>query len=352
GPLVGTVISLAVFAAALFGVRELVISGELLVLGTDLAAALLIVLALPGIYMAARHNWIVFGGFWALGLAGAWLLMGQAGLYILLFLLPFVVLSGSVILKKTSAFEALVLSCGGALLSLVLAGVAVNIWFGQDPMTFLYTSVAANIAADPEVAAGFYPFFAGVDLLSGNMSIGSFLAISSVEEMAAYVNTPEQMSLLRSLIASSVPVSAANFTLMGGLLGYFSPRALCKRAGRSVAPVPKFSAFMLPRTTGKYLIVCFVLGMVPTLLEVGELIIAGQVLVSIAQLIFTVQGLSMLDFLLRARLPKNGGRIAALVGIYLGLSLLGFQMILMWLGLIEQIVRIREKVMPISRSGG
>ena len=171
--------------------------------------------------------------------------------------------------------------------------------------------------------------------------------------MREYVTAQPQQEMLRQIIAQTIPTSAVSYILYSGVGGFLIPRYLVKRTGGEVGKIPPFSHFLLPKTSGIYLIITFVLAMLPKLLSLSQLEVAGNVLLQFVYIIFSIQGLALIDYLLRPRIRSTPGRVTLLVVIWIVVPVLtpGL-MLLMWVGLMEQLVRLREKMDAAQQNGG
>lgn len=350
-------IAAAVFVALLFLLGNMVaLMG--LAGGSTISVALcaLVCLPMPAIYVGAKRGWAWGLGFCLFGAGAGWLILGQAGLLLFGALLPIILIGSIVIHKKMGAYDSLVLSCGGALLTVALAAGYIYLKTGLDPLTYLFETMKTAMETDANVAAAFYWTFRFVDVQSGVASIDQVLEEMgqvTVQQMREYVTAQPQQEMLRQIIAQTIPTSAVSYILYSGVGGFLIPRYLVKRTGGEVGKIPPFSHFLLPKTSGIYLIITFVLAMLPKLLSLSQLEVAGNVLLQFVYIIFSIQGLALIDYLLRPRIRSTPGRVTLLVVIWIVVPVLtpGL-MLLMWVGLMEQLVRLREKMDAAQQNGG
>lgn len=322
----------------------------------SVALCALVCLPMPAIYVGAKRGWTWGLGFCLFGAGAGWLILGQAGLLLFGALLPIILIGSIVIHKKMGAYDSLVLSCGGALLTVALAAGYIYLKTGLDPLTYLFETMKTAMETDANVAAAFYWTFRFVDVQSGVASIDQVLAEMgqvTVQQMREYVTAQPQQEMLRQIIAQTIPTSAVSYILYSGVGGFLIPRYLVKRTGGEVGKMPPFSHFLLPKTSGIYLIITFVLAMLPGLLNLPQLEVAGNVLLQFVYIIFSIQGLALIDYLLRPRIRSTPGRVAILVVIWIVVPALTQDlMLLMWVGLMEQLVRLREKMDAAQQNGG
>lgn len=305
---------------------------------------LFLLLPLPGIYLGARYG--VNGMAIVLGIAAAagGLLLGMAAIPLFGILAAAVILPAVAIRKKLGAYESLVLSCGAGALGAGILLLWVQLAAGQDLVSFLTTSLEAALPENESLTAGLYFLLRSSDVLSGALSPAEFL-LATQEEMLAFVSDGAQMEQIRQTLTLYVPVLLVYAVILGGLLWYLVPRAFAKRQGTPVAPVPPFSLFYLPKKAAPYFVGMFLLSILPTLAGWKSLELAGVVLLNALMLIFSVQGLSLIEYFLRPRIASGAVRGVILVVCYLVLSTL-----LSFAGLIEQVFRIRERQQNIGRS--
>ena len=310
----------------------------------------IVILAVPGIFICVKYGWVWWLVFVLLTLLGAYYLLGWLGVCLLALILPPYMICSILIRKKSPAYESLVLSCAAVVLSIGLLLLAIYLIYGMDIHTFLMNQIKEMIAQNDQIAALMYGMAISPDIISGTADMGSALFGMSVEQMREVLQEPARMAVISNSIAVALPSMGVSLAVLGGMCNYLIPRGLAKRQGVAVAGIPKFCDFSLPRTAGIGFIVMFVVAMIPGLFGLTDLLIAANAISQLAGMVLSVQGLALVDFLIRPKLPQNGARVVILV-LIAGLGTLLLDGMLQILGIFDLLFRFREKIRIIRKQG-
>lgn len=310
-------------------------------LGSAYLPLLLVAVPLPAIYAWQRFGVGAGLAFTVLSVllpclvfSWLWALLG----------IPVVLVScvcGIAIKKRARPFLSIACACGGAMVGLGAIMGAVALMTGTDFLSAVTSQLLGYAEESFAGSAILYAMVGSMEVAQGNMSAIVFLqnlATWSHEQMAAYVTEPAGVDALRAVLANSLPSLGVSYAVASGLLGYLAPRALAKRRGCSVAPIPSFGGFILPRSVAPYFVISFILGEVALLAQWTQLYFAAYALLAVTQWAFSIQGLSLIYWFLLPKVKSKGicWLIVILVGIF-------FLSIVMWVGLLEQLIRIRER---------
>ena len=299
-------------------------------------------MAVPGVFIGARRGFGWGAACALLSGAAAYLLLGQPGIFLLAMALPIFLIGSIAVRALRRSYDGLVVMCGAMVLS-VGAGIwAVQLILGKDLVSYIVDYLAWAFPHNQELSGLAYCLFHAGEISTGALSVESFLALP-MEEIVAYVTSSEQLNSLRSLLSDFLPVLSVNYCVYGGAITYFVSRALSKKTGGKVAPVPAFSDFFLPKDQGLYMILLFILSMLPSLFGWERYLLVGDMLFTLATAVFAIEGMAFTDFLLRLKLRNPYGRGAIIALIYFIAPYL-----LMTAGAVEQGMQLRKRIKIIK----
>lgn len=310
----------------------------LIALVTRLIGVTVVLLALPGVYVFAKHGLGWGAAFLAAFVACVLLLFGASGLPLLLVFLPGMILSGVAVRKKLPALKAMAFSCGGILLGLALLMLYIFFVYHTDVITYLAQTVWRSAQTDANTGMWLYSFHQFQDVLSGRGAVQTLFTLPTQTEVQQFLADSKNMEAMRTQLLAVVPGLGVLFSYLTGLLQYLWPRYQVKKEGVEVARLATFDQWYLPKSLSIYFIITYVLAIAVQLLELEQFLTAAVVLYNVVAIPFTIQALSLLDYLLRFRIGSKGVRALVEVVVFLLLSNL-----LIIVGLFEQIFPIRRK---------
>lgn len=301
------------------------------------------IMAIPGVFVGARHGFSWGAALAILSGGAAYLLLGQPGLFLIAMALPIFLLGSLAVRKVRRSFDGLVLMCGAMVLSVGAGIFSVQQLLGKDLVSYIVDYLAWAFPNNADLAALAYSLFHAGEISTGVLSIETFLALP-MEEIVAYVTAGEQLNALRSLLSDFLPVLSVNYCVFGGAATYFCARAFSKKTGGQVASVPAFSDFFLPKEQGLYMILLFVAAMLPSLFEREQYLLMGDMLFGLTTAVFAIEGMAFTDFLLRIKIKNPYGRGAIIALIYAIAPYL-----LMTAGAVEQGMQLRRRIKIVKQ---
>ena len=310
------------------------------------------VLAMPLIYIFARQGYVAGAGI-TVAFAAIELAMygGNAG-YTLVCTLPVVITVGIMLKMRIRILYTAAAGVAALFVSAAALTIYIKLTTGYDAAQYIAINMTASAETSDEMAAASSWIAALTQLVNGDMSADSFLKIfSNVEAVRDYALQPATEKLLETYFTAMLPMAVSTVSVYGGLLDMVIPRAAAKKRGADMMSIPSFDMFILPRKYSKYIIISFILGMIPSVAEIDRLVVAGNILFYAAGAIFTVQGLSFIYFLLHRKIKMRWLCVLILVVIYVVCALIGFDALL-WLGMFEQLFRIRESMSIFGGGAG
>ena len=249
---------------------------------------------------------------------------------------PPAVAAGYVIRKRLRFFNSVLAVSAAALSGLVMVAGALWLLSGLGPIDYLteFFGRMLSVAGDAAVLS-FYQMIRSADVLMGYATVNAVSGVSAQEALAAV------QELFRQFINLYLVSYMVNMALLTGLLCVTVPRAIAKKRGMRVGIVPAFSEMALPRRFW----LAYILSYLATIIGAGSgwpgFDLAEVTIHSIYSFVFVIQGLSFLDFLYKRRNMRTAGRYALHA---VAVLLLGF--ILMFVGLVENIMKLRARMEP------
>ncbi len=216
-------------------------------------------------------------------------------------------------------------------------GRAINLTLGQSPDIFIdnwYTSFSVNVM---EQQSGFFD-------LSQFMPALSTPKITGLETIDRAFKISYLVDVFKQSFTQALPTVIAFCIMIPGFANYTAFRTLAKKSGAEVGSMPSFDNFRLPRSFLKGAGMLFVASIVMMIFDAagyGSFSVVFFTVMNIISFVFAIQGLSILDFLLkRKKLPAP---LRVLLGIVAYLVLSQSQ-ILFFIGLLCQIFDIRKMI--------
>ncbi|MBQ4062585.1 MAG: DUF2232 domain-containing protein [Christensenellaceae bacterium] len=300
-------------------------------------------IALPfiGAYVYARHglSWEIV--IIAAGTAVFWFLEPDAFIIAsVMFALPSLI-TGAVIRRKTTSYEAVILSAGGWLLAFCAAAAWIYFIKETDPLTIMMDGLKNAVNSSDFVAVSIHSFLRSPEVFSGTLDI-TVLLTTEAEAARAYVLDPLVLNTLRAYVISITATLMMKLVIYGGLGSYFSARALAKRFGNDVQRIPQFKMMRLPIKTSAWFVLMYILTFLPDLFSIESLQIPAVLLQAALSAIFLVQGTTLIAWLFGRKL-KN--KIAVLLSVLIaaGTTMLGFSGILTTLGFFDVLFKVRDR---------
>ena len=309
----------------------------------DIMLITLFVLPIIAAFIAARQDiwwvvsfYVVVTAFFYLFFPGLWWL---AAVILLLTSLP----CAFSIRKKVNSYDALVISVGGWLLA---AGAVIGYVYlatGSDILTYSSETITQALTESEGLTGLLYMYARSSDIVSGKLT-QSMLADISMEEMLKYIASKD---IVNQLLSYYIPVFIMGTVVAGGFIEYIVSRAVVKARGSEVAYIPSFDRFYLPRRVSKYFLILYLVSLLPALFGWESLYLAGYALSTLIETVFLIQGISFIEFLLKIKIKSKGLRIFLVTIISMFLS-----GILIYVGLIEQMIRLREANFILKKKNG
>lgn len=298
----------------------------------------LFLLPLPGAYFWARAGAGYGCIFVAASVLAAWLLLGGLWMAGAVIGILGAVVAGEAIRRQISPCEALILSCAALCAAICLIMLYIFLSTGKDVMTYLADRFIAAAEEDSAAASLIYVvYLSNTYLTTGNLPIAELLR--SGEAIREIALAPETLSIFRSYMNLLIPPIVASSVVVCGVLNLVIPRAVAKKRGAGVCQMPPFSGFVLPRRYTPYFVASWFLALCPSVFGWDNLVFAGNILYAVVNTVFLIQGLSLIEYLLKLKISARSGRIAILAVIYVFLSsFLGY------IGLFDLLLRLRERI--------
>jgi len=324
--------------AAVFAVLAGVCIASFLILASALLLPLPFAILVPAplVYIAVKRGY-AHGLFLLFLMAALFWLMGgttAAFLFLALFSPPLVAVSYALLQKKrTLAGVAVSTAAFAAGVGIVVAYVYFAL--KTDVISLISGYFENYVKANPGTARQMLYLFNLQDILTGVKDMNVFLAMPETQAQQAAV------SEMRASLTAYLPGLLAEYTLLAGLLNYVVARAVLKKRGVAVSPIPAFSDFRLPKG--------FFVGMAGVALVLLGAYLANlpgfpavrDAVVTAYMLVFLVSGLSLIDYLLKRRNVAAGARVAVLAVVT---ALFYSSWALALMGLFESVLKLKDRL--------
>ena len=254
-----------------------------------------------------------------------------------MILIPLIV-SIFVVYKAKRFYTGVLICCIACACAVFLNILSAYLISGQDIISYNLSSMKDMLDQNPDLARMIY--FSGNLELQQNVDIMGTLSGIDIAVATRYttdIMTPIMTELVPMLYAGCIPI--------GGLLFYTIIRAIVKKSGREVPDVPKLRDLHLPKQFGRWSIGFMILVFIGELLGWRNFDFVKIITFSVFGVIYTVLGLAMTAYLTRNK--KAGIKVIAFIVV---LILTLFIQLLFWLGIFEQIFKVRKRQEMLNKN--
>jgi len=220
-----------------------------------------------------------------------------------------------------------------------LAGVALVfglIWLkdGMTPVNYIVKNASDlfDQFTDKEVTL-LYQSARVMDIQTGAITQEAVLATPRAQAIST------MLSQLHEIVNELLVPIALIWSLLAGLLSYLVARAGAKKTGIPLQAIPAFSEWALPRRFWLAFIASYVAALIAENLNLIPSGLLSPTVAFVYGFLFSVQALSLADFLFKARDMRRGLRI----GVHI-VAVLLFGTLLMWVGIFENTVQFRRRI--------
>ncbi len=291
---------------------------------------LVLLFPVPFVVVGARRG--ILGGIVSLGISCLVLaLLVDPFLGITAFTLNiFIVLSLIVVYKKNLEMnEAIILSAGGVLLSALLFLQAFTWIRGESFFDFLLNNIKVLLQSNSTNIQGFLKQYQALGMLEEGYSVDRFIQ-RIIAQMKDLLPLFPSMLLINSLIMGSLSFLISRFVL--------------KKLKVSTPYVPLFRNWSLPRGTGRGFLGIMLIAVIGTWMNVSNFDVVLYTVSSVFTFVFTVQGLSVVNFFLAQK-----GLPGVVVLLIMVVAFIFLPVALMLLGIFDQIFSVRKVYSGRSR---
>ena len=291
---------------------------------------LVLLFPVPFVVVGARRG--ILGGIVSLGISCLVLaLLVDPFLGITAFTLNiFIVLSLIVVYKKNLEMnEAIILSAGGVLLSALLFLQAFTWIRGESFFDFLLNNIKVLLQSNSTNIQGFLKQYQALGMLEEGYSVDRFIQ-RIIAQMKDLLPLFPSMLLINSLIMGSLSFLISRFVL--------------KKLKVSTPYVPLFRNWSLPRGTGRGFLGIMLIAVIGTWMNVSNFDVVLYTVSSVFTFVFTVQGLSVVNFFLAQK-----GLPGVVVLLIMVVAFIFLPVALMLLGIFDRIFSVRKVYSGRSR---
>lgn len=247
---------------------------------------------------------------------------------LIIAIVPIVVCIWVALRKKYSFLASVQLSCLGCALFMLIVLGWVYLATGKDIVTVYLDMVKQTLQQNEPLTRSLYNTLLGMSGTAANSQISLTDAVNAV------------YPYFEDAFRYSIPAVCAAFIPVGGLVFFLLARAVAKKAGAPVTPVPAFSEFKLPPKFGRWSIAIIVVCWIGQLAGWRNFDFVFAITFAFFGSIYYILGLAFTEWLFKKQIKSAFTRflIIALVAI------LFWQLyIFVFIGILEQIVKIRHR---------
>jgi hypothetical protein len=275
----------------------------------------------------------VGGGAIALGfLAVAYFELYPAAILAAAFL-PAAFGTGYMLRTKRRFFHSVAVSSAMVLLGAVLAIALLSLLTDKTAAEHIvnYAGTSMSAMGDSDIIS-LYQIVRAPDLLTG-----------AITQQAVWSTPPaEAVVIMQGLLSDMLDVWFVTligiYSLLTGLLCVVIPRSIAKKK-MEVAPAPKFGDYALPRRFWLAFLLSYLAAMAGAEFGLRPFGIMEITVYNLYAFVFSVQALSLFDYFYRKRNMGAGVRTVLHV-----LTALILSMVLVWVGIIENIASLRKRM--------
>ncbi len=301
----------------------------------------LVFLPFTGIYTYTKNGltWITLLA--VTGIAAAYLIAPELIVAAAALLLIPAFCTGTVIRKKLRSYRAVVISAAGWLAALGVIIAYIYITKKSDPLTLIMRAFEAALGEDDALVGAVYAMVNTQTVVNSMIldpEVINNIFNVTVAQMREFVLSEDVLPSLSNTVCLVIPTLAVDAVVAGGFVSYVAARAELKRCGEETAPMPGFDMLKIPAKESIYFVVMYLLSYLPTLFGIESLYLAANVLAGMLNVIFFIQGMSLIVWLLRKKIRNKG--LSAFIAVLISTALMS---VIPWLGFIEQVFRVRDR---------
>lgn len=306
-----------------------------LCIGSEFFWPCALALPIPVIYTGVRYSRVKAAALGAAAI-GSYMFMGwQATAMVAAWIVPAAALSIMSFAQKKSTIYTVSMCVTGYFLSMLLAVSCASLIEDVNFSMEIFKVFGEAIENSNVLAAGMYTLLRIPELITGNIGFADVFAASH-QQMLEYLFRPEQIASVEQTIQLYLPTTIIDGVLVLGILSYAIANEPLRRRG--ISANKPFSEWVLPSAATKHFIVLYILGAVPYVFQISSLTLPAYVLIGFMGSVMSVQGLSLLDFILKCKVEKQAVRVMVIL-----ISAVLLPGVMMVAGMADQVFRIREK---------
>lgn len=245
-------------------------------------------------------------------------------------LLPILICIWVALKKRLSFLGSVQLSCLGFALSVLIAIVSVYLATGKDIVTYSLDTWKLFLQQSDTFT---YSFYAAIQMATG----GTVNPQISLSDAMAVVYPYFQNSIIYG-----IPAMFAAFIPVGGLSWFLIVRAIVKKAGANVIPIPVFADFKLPARFGRWSVILLIVCWIGAQVGWRNFDFVFTIAFAFFGSIYFVLGMAFMEWALKKQIKSTAGRVF-LIGLLAVVFCVLQLYIFTFLGIVEQLVKVRQR---------
>ena len=297
------------------------------VLTAALPLLLVYVYVACGYYYGTAVTIIGFGAAEILGIS--------VSLYLAAAFVPLVLTAAYTIVSHKRFRTSVILNAAAALAGAALVFLLASLFSGMSVVDFAAARFGQALSALPdEEVSVVYTAVRYSDLMSGAVTQAAINATPAADAIL------KMQDIIKQQLNVSIVYLMVVYSMAAGYLSYIVPRAVVKKQGRFVAPIPKFKDYELPKKFWLAAVLLTAAAFVGDSLSIGGFEILLFTLFNVFLFVFMVQGFGLLLYFFEKQNMSNVVRVFLAAVALVFLSTIALPII----GLFENIFRFRQRI--------
>ncbi len=245
---------------------------------------------------------------------------------------------GFMLRKKYGFYYSALVSCATILAALGILLLCISLLWGATVYELILGKLEAIFAENPEQSKVYYQLFSIIQ--SGNSINYESIDLAAINAIPVDTAISGLMRIMTPQIYLYVPQICSVCIAAFGLLNFIIPRAALKARGYGVAALPPFAMWSLPKFFGTWTILLLVFSYIGVAADWNNFDLVYSIVIRFMSVIYSVQGMALIDWLLKKKMQSKGGRVAIIAVTFVLVLAINLYM---WLGFFEQIIKIRKR---------
>lgn len=295
------------------------------------------IFAIPALYtyLTAKHD-IILGaiGVAIFGIVACFLTGVPVGLLITLALVPWSLFLGYALHKKTELYKSFALSLIGVILGVMIMVFVIPAVYGSTLNELIVKGLEEAMRVDEQ----------GTRL----MYVMSNYMLSGVADLKTLTDTTLNVNFMikavvrnyREILALIMPNLLSSVCAFFGIINVIICGNILKKQKPPKYDMKPFADLAIPSHFGTFLIVFLFISWIGVIMNLSNFSVVSSIVNGFTTVIFSLQGMALIDWLLKKKIDITAVRWVIIIVTFVLLYVIN---IYMWIGIFEQIIKIRQR---------